>query len=315
MKRKVIQQGPATLMVSLPSKWVKSQGIKKGDEIEMTDDGQSLVIGVPRSRRLTSINIILHGADTYLKESILRPYEAGFDEIIVEYDDPLIINKIRSDLEFFLGFEIVEQGSRHCILKNIAEESTDDLSRYINRAYMSLISLAKESLELLEKRDYMHLNELGNTHKLTQKFSHLCLRILNKKGLQLGTPPMGSSLYSITKIYTLLAQLIPIGDEISRICVDTAKIRARSFNPSSIQFFRRIVQLIEKSYNLYGDHPSHQDFYIVKAELRESKALGIAALKRGAFHDLVLVRRVFAIRMLLYPTMENIYWPQTKVTQ
>ena len=33
MQRKVIQQGPSTLMVSLPSKWVKENNIKKGEEL------------------------------------------------------------------------------------------------------------------------------------------------------------------------------------------------------------------------------------------------------------------------------------------
>ena len=35
MKRKVVQQGPSTLMVSLPAKWAKRLGIKKGDEINI----------------------------------------------------------------------------------------------------------------------------------------------------------------------------------------------------------------------------------------------------------------------------------------
>ena len=43
MIRKVIQQGPGTLMVSLPSKWVKKNGIEKGQDINVMMKGNMLV--------------------------------------------------------------------------------------------------------------------------------------------------------------------------------------------------------------------------------------------------------------------------------
>ena len=44
MKRKVIKQGPATLMISLPSKWAKNIGLKQGDEVELIEKGNGLLI-------------------------------------------------------------------------------------------------------------------------------------------------------------------------------------------------------------------------------------------------------------------------------
>ena len=35
MKRKLVKQGPATLMVSLPVKWLQSQNLNKGDEVDI----------------------------------------------------------------------------------------------------------------------------------------------------------------------------------------------------------------------------------------------------------------------------------------
>jgi len=43
MKRKVSQIGPATLMVSLPSKWAKQFGVKKGSELEIEEKGNKLL--------------------------------------------------------------------------------------------------------------------------------------------------------------------------------------------------------------------------------------------------------------------------------
>ena len=45
MKRKVSQVGPATLMVSLPSKWARRYSVKPGDEVDLVEDGPKLIIG------------------------------------------------------------------------------------------------------------------------------------------------------------------------------------------------------------------------------------------------------------------------------
>ena len=44
MQRKVNQIGPSTLMVSLPSKWAKRYNVRKGDSVEVTEEGKSLHI-------------------------------------------------------------------------------------------------------------------------------------------------------------------------------------------------------------------------------------------------------------------------------
>ena len=46
MKRKVAQIGPATLMVSLPSKWVKRNKVKKGQEVDVIEDNTKLTVSV-----------------------------------------------------------------------------------------------------------------------------------------------------------------------------------------------------------------------------------------------------------------------------
>ena len=44
MKRKLVKQGTTTLMISLPSKWLKNNALNKGDEIEISDDQNGLII-------------------------------------------------------------------------------------------------------------------------------------------------------------------------------------------------------------------------------------------------------------------------------
>ena len=49
MRRKIVQHGPATLTLSLPSGWAKKWGIKKGSELEVEELGKELRIKVDKT--------------------------------------------------------------------------------------------------------------------------------------------------------------------------------------------------------------------------------------------------------------------------
>ena len=46
MKRKVIQIADSTQLISLPRKWSLAHGIKKGDELEITEKGRQLTVSI-----------------------------------------------------------------------------------------------------------------------------------------------------------------------------------------------------------------------------------------------------------------------------
>ena len=51
MKRKLVRQGSSTLMISLPSKWVKSNNLDKGSEIDIDEKENVLEISVERKEK------------------------------------------------------------------------------------------------------------------------------------------------------------------------------------------------------------------------------------------------------------------------
>ena len=42
--RKLIQHGNSSLTISLPSKWIKNKGLKKGDQIQIIEKGETLIL-------------------------------------------------------------------------------------------------------------------------------------------------------------------------------------------------------------------------------------------------------------------------------
>lgn len=57
MKRKVIRMGDSTSLISLPKNWINLNSINKGDEIEIKEIGNNLLIKGKQSQLPKTINL------------------------------------------------------------------------------------------------------------------------------------------------------------------------------------------------------------------------------------------------------------------
>ena len=96
-----------TLVVSLPSDWIKSQDIKKGSELECTVEDHRLVFS-PNSNRtnLRTIELdVKNITERVLRWQISSLHKQGYDEIVISnYSDEHY--KVIEDLvkHLFVGF-------------------------------------------------------------------------------------------------------------------------------------------------------------------------------------------------------------------
>src|SRR3989344_3053601 len=108
MKRKVSQIGPSTLMVSLPSKWVKKFNVKKGNEIDLEEDSNRLIISTGTASNQKRIELDIGKFPSLTRMYIMEAYRSGFDEVSITFQnikDLKLIKETASDI--LLGFEIV----------------------------------------------------------------------------------------------------------------------------------------------------------------------------------------------------------------
>ena len=73
MKRKVIQLAGKTSVISLPSKWVQQQGIKKGDELEIKEEGSKIIVSSEKGSILQNIQVDLSDLDRRERRGFGRP--------------------------------------------------------------------------------------------------------------------------------------------------------------------------------------------------------------------------------------------------
>ena len=70
MKRSVIQLAGKTLLVSLPSKWARNCGVRKGEDIEVEERGKSLVITTEKPADIEKKEIVLKGEEGLIRRTI-----------------------------------------------------------------------------------------------------------------------------------------------------------------------------------------------------------------------------------------------------
>jgi len=180
VKRKVNQLG-TSLSITLPSKWVKTIGIKKGDDVDIDIANNSLIVhgeGNLFLEESTEISV-KKGSLGYVKSMINNVYRKGYDEVLVHYEDEATKKLILEALEETMGFEVVEQKENKLVIKNIAGLFESEFDNLMRRAFLITISIAEESLIDL-KQNKIDKEKYWQLKKTVEKLMNVCCRTLNK---------------------------------------------------------------------------------------------------------------------------------------
>ncbi|MBI2133346.1 AbrB/MazE/SpoVT family DNA-binding domain-containing protein [Candidatus Woesearchaeota archaeon] len=187
MKRKVIQLAGKTLVVSLPSKWAKKLGIKKGDELEIEEKFDKLVATARKSIDIekTSIMIKQDIGKEVQRWAISAIQKSGYDEIEILYETQATA-KIIQDLvkEVFVGFAITEQSGNRTVIRSIAQELESEFDTILRRAFLVTMALGEGITDYLGLKKKEELKELLALEQTNNQLCNFCERMLNKKGFK-----------------------------------------------------------------------------------------------------------------------------------
>lgn len=196
MKRRVIQIANSTQLISLPRKWSVKYGVKKGDEIEVEEQGNKLLVATEKSVDIQKIEIDVTGLDrTSILYYIQSLYRMGYDEITVKFNEPYtihlrtnekkkVISVVHEVVSRLIGIEILQQKENFCIIKDISETSSKDFDTALRRIFLLLLDVNKDLLEGAKTDNITLIETIDEKHDSVMKFVSYCLRILNKKGYE-----------------------------------------------------------------------------------------------------------------------------------
>jgi phosphate uptake regulator len=192
MKRKVIKHGPATLIVSLPAKWVKEKGIVQGNLLDVNIINGRLDISTDAPKDIGNIDIDISAFDkTTIIFYIRNLYRQGYKIINVKCSNPSAVHLrngkdssvssiIYEEVDRLIGMEIIEQGRNSWKLEEITESSGGNFEALKRKIFFQLSSAMEELANGIKKGDSIGLGHIENIHYNVAKFVSYCIRLMNQ---------------------------------------------------------------------------------------------------------------------------------------
>lgn len=192
MKRKINRVGQNTLTVSLPSKWVAEQKLKKGDELDITLDNACLIFSKAeqhKEKKEITLNI-----DSFNYHALGRAldvlYKAHYDKIILTYSKEEIYYEkkeqninlrslINKFVNRFIGAEITAQSATKTEIECFITEESPDLDKIEKRIYFLLKEMGDELLTSIGS-DYKKFHDISyDHHDNIARFINYFLKVLH----------------------------------------------------------------------------------------------------------------------------------------
>jgi len=210
VKRRVIQIADSTQLISLPRRWALQNKIKKGDELEISENGNKIYISTgPQSEKNTK-EVDVSNLSPIIPRILHALYKVGYDEIKINFSNPDTLDIIQRRLQDeIIGFEIIEQKSNYCVIKAFAGGVEAEFDVVLRRIFLLLKSMADGILEVIEKKDTSMIKSLRRLEANNNKYTGHCRRIINK-GLY--------NSKNIAIMYATVEELEKIADEYKYLC-------------------------------------------------------------------------------------------------
>ncbi len=288
MIRKIIQSGPATLSVSLPMTWVKKFNLKKGQEINVEEQGNSLKIKTTLPIEEESAKLNITELNPISTKIIAMLYKTGYKKIRAEYTpNQMILHRgkeikeldmIKNTFDHLIGMQLWEIGKDKD--KNYATviESTKlnpkEFENVFNKLYFHLMHQSEQIYEALSKNkdifDEVFLGErlINQTQDLLIKilisFGHEENKTLSYHDFILRLECIGDRYFEIAKIYHKNKGIIDS---------ETVKYlqKANDFIERSASLYRKFdfEKLIQLTKEIYGTKEEYQE-KLIKNKIKNS---------------------------------------------
>lgn len=180
MKRKINRVGQNTLTVSLPSKWVKKMNLSQGQELEMVEDNDSLVLGAKPTIKKSKAVINVSGLKSMINRTVAATYKAGYFSVDVKYSSADELKVIQETVDRTCHiFEVMDIGSDIVSIRSISQLDPKNFDNVLRKIGFAVVDMAKETLEGIKKNDLKHLETVIIKDKLVDRHTDFCRRILN----------------------------------------------------------------------------------------------------------------------------------------
>ncbi len=220
MRRKLIKHGESSLTLALPKRWLVSNNLRKGDEVEIDMKEKELIVSAGHRPVHERIEIDITGAGSMIRRIIGATFKSGYDEVLVRFSSFDEIQQVQELVrEHFTGFEIVCQKRSSILIKNILNNEFLEYRAVLRRFFLVLLQISEESHLASKKEDFEWLRKITLLKKETDKFADYCRRGVIEKA--------ETGYRRLPPLYTIIEEQEKVADRYVNLCeyIDEHKIK------------------------------------------------------------------------------------------
>ena len=245
LKRKVVRHGPSSLTISLPMTWAKKFNVKAGDEVEVEEKGESVLVTSGKNVKCVmkkEINISEYGS--MMGRALGALYKIGYDEVVINYDDVNTYETVQNEFKKgLIGWEIIAHGKNHCVVKLVARDLSEEFNTMFRREFLVLLSICDDSFDVVKNNNFDDLRSIILRDMSVNKFSDFCRRVLNKGSISdCRSNPM----------YYIIEELEKLGDDFRDMNQLIMEKRIK-LGKESLALYKRVTDYLRQYYEAFFD--------------------------------------------------------------
>jgi len=161
MRRKLIKQGGSGLTVYVPKRWVDLKGLKAGDEVDVAEENERIVIARAGETRQLRKEVSFETTSTsVIRSTIASLYKAGYDEMILKFKEMPSMSSMNEIINTFTGLEILSQDKDSITIKCFLRLDEDETEKLINKMFQLTKLVVEEIKNEWDKADIDNLTTL-----------------------------------------------------------------------------------------------------------------------------------------------------------
>lgn len=248
LKRKIIQIANSTQLISLPRKWTLKYGIKKGDEIEVEENGSKIIIHTESLIQPTSIELKPPHLKNITERYVTSCYRHGVNELKVNcgsdsYSD-LLEYTIAKMHDQTIGYELINQGKDFFVIKDLSGGPPAGFDSALRRSFLLLTTSANDILDAIKHQDAKGLKNSLIVDRSINKMTNFCGRHLLTKGMD----DSKKTIY----YYHFIRSLEALADQYSLMAVQYS-YDLKSSNKEILKTLEKINKILHGLYDLFYD--------------------------------------------------------------
>ncbi len=247
MKRKLVKQGAATMMISLPTKWIKENSLNKGDEVDVIESEKDLIISRESKeiKKETEITITVP-LQTAVQVMITNAYRADYHKVKVNFKDKRIYPMIKQLVDDqLLGYEIIKKEENYCIIENIASLTETQFDNIFSKLLMNV----EETFDYAEQLFNGERVNFETTQNKTKEFDNLCRRLIFRERMsksELRVDFHSELMHAQREIYLLLTYLSKNKFKTDKTELDLLRECRKAFEMLKEAYYTKSISTIEK---------------------------------------------------------------------